>query len=415
LYKINKDGFVEVARRFDREMIYAISGSANGGLLLATGPNGRIYELRDEDLALVATVPEKQIVSISNGNNAALVTTTNSGAVYRMESSLSSHAEFRSAAKDIERFSRFGHYRIEGRNLADGKLAIAFRSGNTRNPDATWSAWSSPQPTVEGTANAPSGRYIQWKITMPKPSPDLVIDAVTVGYINRNIAPTILGMQVLDPGVVMISSSYPPSPQVVEATNPDEYGIFTSLESPRDRGEQGKKVFRKGYRTVVWKAQDENGDALRYSVAFRHKGADKWLRLRDNLEESQINFDTSQFPDGTYELRLTATDLTDNPEAALTDVKEGVEFQVDNTSPEIVVTAGGDDVTVRVSDTLSNVGKVEYSSDAQKWIRMTPTDNIADSRSETYTLKRDAVGGKFVVIRAVDSSYNIATREIDVR
>src|ERR1019366_881477 len=135
IYKINPDGFVELVRKFEHEMAYGITGGPNGSILLATGPQGRIYQMNDGEVSLVGSVPEKQVVSISTVANQTLITTTNSGAVYRMENGPSAKAEFRSAAKDVERFSRFGHYRIEGDNLGDGHLAIAFRSGNTRTPD----------------------------------------------------------------------------------------------------------------------------------------------------------------------------------------------------------------------------------------------------------------------------------------
>ena len=105
----------------------------------------------------------------------------------------------------------------------------------------------------------------------------------------------------------------------------------------------GKKVFRKGYRTINWHAHDDNGDTLRYVVSFRPKGTDRWLRLRDNLDETSINFDTSQLPDGTYELRLAASDAADNPDNPLTDVKEGVTCQVDNTPPSVTFATEGDD------------------------------------------------------------------------
>jgi len=412
VYKINTDGFVEVARKFDREMVYAINAGRNGSILLSTGPQGRIYELRDGEVALIAAVPEKQVVSISTANNDTLITTTNSGAVYRMGTAPSAKAEFRSASKDVDRYSQFGHFRIQGNEIGDGHLAIAFRSGNTRTPDTTWSNWTEPVAAADGTITAPPGRYIQYRLTMPKPAPGIDIDSVTLAYVNRNVAPVIDTVGVQDPAVVYISSSYPSSPQVVEATNPDEYGIFTSLENPREKGEQGKKVYRKGFRTITWRAHDDNGDTLRYTLSFRRKGSDKWLRLRDNIEETQMNFDTSQLPDGTYQLRLTATDAIDNPDGPLSDAKEAIEFQVDNTPPSIVVSNQGDEVTIRISDKLAAIGKVEYSADAQKWIRITPIDGIADSSDETYKLKRNAIEGKFVIVRATDAFYNVATSSV---
>jgi len=411
LYRINADGFVETVRKFDREMIYAIGAGPNGSILLSTGPQGRVYSYKAGEVALIAAVPEKQVVSISTSGGQTLITTTNSGAVYRIEAALSAKAEYRSAAKDVDRFSRFGHYRIDGSDVA-GHVAIAFRSGNTRTPDATWSPWSTASDAAEGAINAPAGRYLQWKMTTPKPAADVVVDTVTVSYMNRNIAPAIDAVIVQEPAVVFITGSYPPSPQVVEATNPDEYGIFTSLDNPRDKNEPGKKVFRKGFRTVNWRAHDDNNDTLRFTLSFRRKGSDKWLRLRENIDDNALNFDTSQLPDGVYELRLAASDAIDNPDTPLTDTKEGIEFQVDNTPPQITFTANGDEVLVRVKDKLSAVGKVEYSADAQKWVRITPVDGLADSPDETYRLSRSAITGKFVIVRATDSFYNVATESI---
>lgn len=414
VYRINADGFVETVRKFDRELVYSIAGGPDGSVLLSTGPQGRIYSLKDGEVSLVATAPEKQVVSIATTGNETLVTTTNNGAVYQMESRPSSRAEFRSAAKDVERFSKFGDYRIEGQEVGDGHLAIAFRSGNTRTPDGTWSAWTTPVAASAGPVNVPPARYLQWKITTPKPAAATAIDTVTVAFLNRNVAPVIDSVVVQDPAVVFISGAYPPSPQVVEATNPDEYGMFTSLDTPRDKNEPGKRVFRKGFRTVSWRGRDENGDSVRYSLSFRRKGAEKWLRLRDNMDETSLNFDTSQLPDGTYELRLVATDAQDNPDMPLSDEKEGVEFRIDNTPPAVAFSSDGDDVVVRVTDKLSPVGKVEYSIDAEKWVRLIPVDGIADSQSETYRLKKSAVAGKFVIVRAVDAFYNVGTESIQL-
>ena len=414
LYRINPDGFVEIVRKFEREMIYAISGGRDGAILLSTGPQGRVYDYRDGEVALIATVPDKQVVSITSAGGATVVTTTNSGAVYQIENAPSRSAEFRSSAKDVERFSRFGHFRVDGTGVDGGAVAVAFRTGNTRTPDDTWSAWSAPVNAREGSVQAPPGRYIQWKLTSPKPTSQLVVDSVTVAYVNRNVAPVIENITVQDPAVVFISSGYPASPNVVEATNPDEHGIFSGLEAAR-QSDQGKRAFRKGYRTIVWRGRDDNGDTLRYTVSFRRAGTERWLPLRENIQETQVNFDTSQLPDGTYQVRLTATDSVDNPEQPLTDTKEGIEFQVDNLSPSITASEDGNHVTIRVTDGMSPITKVEYAADAEKWVRMTPVDGIADSTSETFRLPKSEVSGKFVVVRAVDAFYNVAAESIGVR
>jgi hypothetical protein len=285
---------------------------------------------------------------------------------------------------------------------------MGFRSGNTNTPDDTWSEWREVSG-ASGEAGAPPARYLQWRLRMEGASPQTGVDAVTVAYVNRNVSPVIDSVTVLEPAVVVVNSAYPTSPQVLEATNPDEYGIFTSLDTPRERaGDQGKRLYRRGYRTISWKARDENGDTLRYSISFRRKGAGEWLRLRDNIDDAQLNFDTSQLPDGLYELRVTATDAQDNPDNPLTFTKEGTEFLIDNTAPRITVQKEGNGSIVRIHDDLSPVGRVEYSVNATKWERLLPQDGISDSQDETYRLPENS---GFVVIRAVDSYYNVATSD----
>lgn len=413
LYRIASDGYVEVVRKFDREMVYAISGGTNGSVLLSTGPLGRIYEYRDNEIALIANVPEKQIVSSSRRGDSVILTTTNSGAVYQLEKGVDSRSEYRSPIKDTEKFSIFGSYRIEGQRIGTS-ARMAFRSGNTATPDDTWAPWSEEASANSGRIEAPAARYFQWKLNLERPAADAEIHSVTTTFVNRNIAPVIESLVVHDPGVVFITGSYPSSPQVLEATNPDEYGIFTSLENPREKNDPGKKLYRKGFRTIAWKARDDNGDSLRFLVEFRRAGAASWLRLRDNLEESQINFDTSQLPDGTYEIRVTATDKPDNPNNPQTDWKDNVSFVVDNTPPVIRVESGTDVVTIRITDALSPVGRVEYSADVEKWNRIQPVDGISDSPDETYRLEKKSAAGRFVVIRAVDAHLNVATQSIQV-
>lgn len=413
LYRIDADGYVEVVRKFEREMVYAISSGKDSSIYLSTGPLGRIYDLKGNQISLVATVPEKQVVSFSNDPAATLITTTNSGAVYRLAGDANTKSEYRSPVKDTGRFSAFGHFRVEGTNLPRERVRASFRSGNTHTPDETWSRWFDVDG-LSGKVEAPPARYLQWKIALQNPPRSVAVDAVVVAFMNRNAPPMIESLMVNDPGVVFVSGAFPAAPQVLEATNPDEYGMFTGLDTPREKTDPGKKLYRKGYRTISWKASDPNGDPLRYSVSFRRKHDSGWLRLRENVEENQINFDTSQLPDGVYEIRLVATDAPDNPESPLTDAREGVEFTVDNSPPTIQITHRGEDIIITVRDALSPVGKVEYSVDAQKWVRLLPEDGIADSTEERFLLKRKDVENRFVVVRAIDSFSNVATATVRV-
>lgn len=412
LYRIERDGFVEPVRKFEREIVYALTGKGDGTIYLATGPLGRVYEFRNGEFALVAGTPEKQVVSFDNDRDSIIATTTNSGAVYRIDTSRTSPAEFRSTVRDTNRFSSFGQYRLEGSGLNPREVAVSFRSGNTATPDETWSAWSTPLVSATGAVNAPPARYLQWKVRSEAPNPRMSLDSMTIAFVNRNVAPVIESLAVAEPGAVFITGNYPGPPGVVEATNPDEYGIFTSLEDPTDRATPGKRYFRRGYRTVTWKAADPNNDPLRYTLQFRRAGESQWLRLRENIDDTQLNFDTSQLPDGKFDLKLTVSDIRGNPEGALTDTREGVELLVDNSAPVITTERTGSNLVVRVSDALSPIGRVEYSVDAKKWLPLVPDDGIADSMSESFRIDATATRNSFVVIRAVDAFFNVATHSV---
>ncbi|HUF16637.1 MAG TPA: PQQ-binding-like beta-propeller repeat protein [Thermoanaerobaculia bacterium] len=412
LYRIERDGFVEPVRKFDREIVYALTGKGDGAIYMATGPLGRVYEFRNGQFALVAGTPEKQVVSFNNDRDSIIATTTNSGAVYRIDTGRTAPGEFRSTVRDTGRFSSFGQYRLDGTGMIPREVSVSFRSGNTATPDQTWSDWSAPVVAATGAVNAPSARYLQWKVRSEAPNPRMSLDSMTIAFVNRNVAPVIESLAVADPGVVFISGNYPGPPQVVEATNPDEYGIFTSLTEPTDRATPGKRYFRRGYRTVTWKASDANNDPLRYTVQFRRSGTSAWLRLRENIDDTQLNFDTSQLPDGRYELKLIVSDIRGNPGGALTDTREGVELLVDNAAPVITTERTADGLRIRVIDALSPIGSVEYSVDADKWLPLVPDDGIADSLEETFRIDAASIRNRFVVIRAVDSFFNVATHSV---
>lgn len=413
LDRIERDGYVERVSKFDREVVYAI-GIEEGDPMLSTGPKGRLYRFHDGELRLVATVPQSQIVSYTHNANGSVVTTTNGGAVYALNpSSRRGGLEFRSAVKDTGRFSTFGEYRVEGDALAQSGVDLSFRSGNTATPDSTWSEWTSPTPQLSGSVTAPPARYLQLRLrarAMPTAS---VIDGIHVAYVNRNSAPMIESLNVSDPGVVYITSAFPSAPGVVEATNPDENGIFTSIDNPATRNDPGKRYFRKGYQTFTWRARDANGDSLRFDLYFRRVGESRWLRLRSNVRESQYNFDSSQLPDGRYELRLVASDEPDNPARPEEAEKEGVFFDVDNTPPAMTVTRSGDDFVIDVTDAASPLAKAEYSIDAEKWIALDPIDGILDGKHEVFRLKQRESRGHFVMVRVLDSSFNVASVRVE--
>src|SRR5262249_56577891 len=149
---------------------------------------------------------------------------------------------------------------------------------------------------------------------------------------------------------------------------------------------------QKGLQTLVWRADDENDDDLVYDILYRREGELIWKTLRKAISESILVWDTTTVPNGTYFVKVVASDAPSNtPAAALTGDMDSVAFEIDNTPPEIVITSvrverGRTVIAFDVKDDHSPILRAEYSQDGQRWRNIFPVDGIADSRIEHYEL-----------------------------
>jgi hypothetical protein len=172
----------------------------------------------------------------------------------------------------------------------------------------------------------------------------------------------------------------------------------------------------------VWKAEDDNDDRLQYDVFYRREGDTTWKPLKRGLWDPLTVWDTTSVPDGTYYVKVAATDAPSNsPATALIGEFESVSFDIDNTPPVIEIqsaTRTGARATVRfvVRDDQSAVQRVEYSLDASRWRVAYPTDGIPDSRREEFEVGLDdADSARSIIIRVTDGMNNVATAVAEIR
>ena len=325
-------------------------------------------------------------------------------------------------------------------------MRLFLRGGNSLKPDGTWSAWvpvgTGPIPPGSAGAGAgsavPASRFFQWKaeLTASPSGVSPVLERVELAWSESNLRPVLENVAVLEPGAVYARAAASSGPAVLSVTNPDENGIFAGLEAPRDAGPDGggKKLFRKGFRTVTWKGTDPNGDSLRYDVEIRRDGtgptsatstsatsaSSPWLPLRKDLEEGWVAFDTTSLPDGRYRFRVTASDRAVHPESeALSTTEESELFTVDNTPPVLKVEARrveGDELVVvfSVEDSLSPIARAEGAVNADRWRFLAPEDGLADSPRERFVLRVPKPSGAALLsLRAVDAAGNVATGTVE--
>jgi len=183
----------------------------------------------------------------------------------------------------------------------------------------------------------------------------------------------------------------------------------------------GRRSYQQGLQTLVWKGDDANGDDLTFDVAFRREGEAAWTVLATKLSDAIYVWDTTSVPNGTYVVKVVASDTPSNtPGASLEGELESSAFDIDNGPPVIDVSSSRQanartTIQFDVRDDWSSISKVEYSLDAQRWQVVYPRDGIFDSRNEQFELtldNTDAVKG--LIIRAYDAKNNSATARGDV-
>jgi hypothetical protein len=155
-------------------------------------------------------------------------------------------------------------------------------------------------------------------------------------------------------------------------------------------------------------------------VLYRREGETQWKTLRKAVSETILVWDTTTIPNGTYFVKIVASDAPSNPLAtALSGELDSTAFEVDNTPPSITVSSvrvvsGRTIITFDVKDDHSPVQRVEFSQDGQRWRGLFPVDGIADSREEHYELPIDGeLGDRGVTLRASDTMNNISTAHVD--
>ncbi len=401
--KVVPQGAATVVHRFQSQIADALSWS-DGGLVIGTGLEGELWRVVDDTPSRLDTVDAAQVVRVAGGGSWVLT----QGPVQLLHRKGTPGGAFVSPVLDAKEPARWGRVSVR----ATGTCSLSFRSGVTAEPDATWSVWTTPAP-CGGTAYAPPpARYLQWKLSMSGRSAR--VDRVEVAYRQVNLPPRLTDLTVYDPAVIFLKSP-PPSDRIVDLDHPQLSGIFTTLGADgSDAGPDrpGKKYYRVGFQSISWKAEDPNGDPLRFRLEVRSLDTDRWWTVRDELETLVLAVDTQALADGEYRFRVTATDAPSNPADPASDSRLSSWFTVDNAPPGITVRRDGATWLVTVDDRLSPLLTVEWNRDAAEWRQLAPEDGIMDDRHEVFRLPAES-GAHTVSFRATDDHFNRATVAVE--
>ena len=427
VYRIKPDGLWDVLWESSEDSPYDVMVDAQKTLIVGTGRNGKLYSLSGEPITatLLMQASAQQVTGFARDAKGNMYyATSNPGKVFRLSPQRAGEGSYISVVRDAQTVADWGTLSWRASIPAGGRVDVFTRSGNTATPDDTWSAWAGPYAKSEGEEiTSPNARYLQWKAVLSGKQASPVLTSVSAAYVQRNLRPKVTSLTVHPTGTVF-QKPYPtgdpdiagfddqaPDRRILGAT-PNPSGSSTSS--------LGRRVYQRGLQTFVWRAEDANDDELRYEILYRREGDVAWKSLKDDLEDAIFVWDTTSVPNGTYVVKVVASDSPSNtPGAALDGEIESSAFDIDNAPPLVSVgslrTASGR-VTIpfEVRDEWSAISKVEYSLDAQRWQIVYPRDGIFDSRHEQFELTLESeVAARGLIIRAYDAKNNSSTARGD--
>ena len=168
---------------------------------------------------------------------------------------------------------------------------------------------------------------------------------------------------------------------------------------------------------IQFKAEDPDGDTVAVRLFLRdERRPDEWTCVTpDPIEKAPYDWDVANVADGTYRLRLVATDAPGNtPERALEAAWESRPILVDNTPPlvadlRLARGASGPEVRGRAVDAASAIVRLEVALGTAPWQHLLPEDQNLDGADERFTwpLPAGSPERQVVRVRVTDAAGNV--------
>ncbi len=417
IVKITYEGIGQTLWETSSDDLYALAPSSPSGFLVGTGKQGFLYFISTEGKeTLESDLDEEQITELlPDTSGTYFVLTSNLGKVYRLTGKRQSEGFYISEVFDAGILSDWGAVEKEVALPAGARAEFYTRTGNTDKPESTWGEW---KPAKDDKIQSASARYLQWKVILSSDgsrSPE--VHKFAFSYLQRNLPPSVSSVQIVSPTQAAKQAAQPPGRADMEALMTSAvqqvFGGETEMPPP---GPPPPRPTQKGLQVITWRASDPNGDKMTYTLYYRLNTESRWKLLKDKLVTSRFNWDTTTLPDGTYFVKVVASDAPSNPDPiALTGESISDAFVLDNSPPVITDLKARSEkskifISFRVSDAWSRIDGAEYSLDSDSWKVILPADGIPDSKSESYIFSITGIseGEHTITLKVTDIADNTA-------
>lgn len=388
VYEWDFKGHVRKVWALDKTYLTHLAVLKDHTVLIGTGDEGKVYQRSpDGTITLLLDVPESQALTLvldgPKGKLSAL-STGNAAALYKVTPPDAGSASWTSEVHDFKFPARWGRLSWASR----GKLQFTTRSGNTALPDQSWSGWTSPLLTP-GTISSPPARYLQLKAHWGR-DPNAVLQWTMVHAATVNQAPVVKDFKA--------------------EGQEDQPGLTGKPRTGTDL-------------QLKWKADDPDGDELRYTVFAQRSHEATWMSLTPlPIEKKSLKWDTKTLQDGWYRFKVVASDHHMNAHAkALTHWMVTGPVLIDNTPPEISTLTARMTSPLEVEgvaqDRTSAISRIEYRLGNSTWHLVDPQDGVFDEQQERFRFThKGPIGNTSVMyVRVFDAAGNLAIRQITLK
>jgi hypothetical protein len=395
LTRLYPDGHPERLLHRDDTHFVSLALGDDGRPYVGTGVEGRVYSVDDNHTSmLVADTDERQVGAIVFAKNKKIFATSDPPALHEVRGVGGADALWTSKVLDAGLRARFG--RLFWR--ASGALELSTRTGNTQVPNTTWSDWSAPMAAPAPVVSPPA-RFVQVRARFNR-DPNTVLSQVTLAFITDNVRPVVTSVDAVPRNV-------PP--------------VVKDAQVPASGGEPAT------HSTTVklsWKVENPDADPLRYRIWFRRDTATVYREITrpdDPVTKTDFEWDTASVPEGTYRVRVEASDENANPpDRVQRHALESAVIIVDNTPPAFRnLAVQGRRVTGEIADGVGPISRLDVAVDGRdEWHPYLPKDGIFDQPVEAFDIDVTPFTGQgnhLVAVRAFDQAGNFVVRDVEVK
>ena len=395
LVRFGKDGIAEKMLDDNDTHYVTLTIGDDGQPYVDTGAEGRVYSVDDTHLSrLVADTEERQVGALVMSGKKKFLATSDPVVFHEVKGVAGADAVWTSKVLDAGLRATFG--RLAWR--ANGQVEVETRTGNTDTPDTTWNPWSKALG-APGDVSSPPGRYVQMRVRFGKDA-SAVVRELALSFITDNARAIVTSIDAVAKG---------------QPRGPIKTGI---VASGADTPKADHKI------KITWKVDNPDLDELRYRLHYRIEGQSTWrsvLKPGEKLTRSDYEWDVSALPEGTYRIKVEATDEMANPPDKVTSHSlESATVLVDTTAPVFkALSIAGRQLKGQVVDGIGPIARIEVSiAGSDEWRPLAAADGVLDEADETFDANIAALvpaGSHLLAVRAFDQAGNVVMRDIEAK